>query len=160
MRDGAFPAMLLSLMLGLTLAFAARRTVAIACLLLAAAALATSLFALPLEWRGAMAIGCWSETVLLAILVFSGRPLPAPLAAVAATIAGCFVGAVASQLARPFVIVEALLCTLILLPAAWLVRRRWSIAVKVLASWLLAVAVLAGGTTIATGPTAGSDHLD
>jgi hypothetical protein len=58
--------------------------------------------------------------------------------------AGIWAGAVTALSGPRSNLVKTLPCVLALLPAAFIIRRRAPIVVKVVASWLVAVAVLAG----------------
>lgn len=56
---------------------------------------------------------------------------------------------------------RALPCVLVVLPAAWVVGRRQRIAIKVLSSWLIAVAVLAATLQfLPMTPGYLPDHMD
>lgn len=159
MREDILPAALLCAMLGLLLGRVSWRTAALAGLALAATAGAVSPFAVPLEWRGAVVIGGWIETMLLAIGVYRAGPVGRWPAIIAALAAGLFVGATTSLAGRAGILVEALPWVLVWIPSGWLIARGWTIAVKVLASWLLAVALLSAGVVLVQ-PKAGGDHLD
>jgi len=84
---------------------------------------------------------------LLAIASAATVHLPkglGPRAALALSInAGFWSGAVIALAGSQLDLLKALPCAFVLLPAAWLVSRRAPIAVKVVASWLIAVAILA-----------------
>jgi glucan phosphoethanolaminetransferase (alkaline phosphatase superfamily) len=57
--------------------------------------------------------------------------------------AGVWSGAVVALAGSRLDLLKALPCVLVFLPAAWIVGRRAPIVVKVVSSWLIAVAVLA-----------------
>ena len=160
MRDGALPAIALCLIFGMMLAYVAPRTALAASLLAAAVAVVESAIVIPVEWRSAIVIGCWSATMLFAISVYAARPLPAWAAGCSAVIAGLLVGLITDQIGRPGVLAIALPCLLIQFPARWLVSVRRAIFLKVLTSWIVAVALLSIGLTVSAGVNSGSDHLD
>lgn len=90
--------------------------------------------------------GCWVSLIIAALSVFwprysQERIIPAFLfCAVAGLSAGLVVGQPSGG-ALPVAIATVLLLAL---PAAICVRRGWAIAPRILTSWLLAVALLAG----------------
>lgn len=74
---------------------------------------------------------------------------------------GIWTGAVISVAGRKADLLAALPCTLTLLPGAWAVRRGSPIAVKVVSSWLLAVAILAATLQfLPVTPGYLPDHMD
>lgn len=98
---------------------------------------------LPTRWTDAVFLGCWSSTVINSTSVLVGRPLGRNVAVMLAANSGMWVGAVIAVAGRKADLLWALPCTLTLLPASWVARRGGSIAVKVVSSWLIAIAVLA-----------------
>lgn len=119
------------LALGLTLARAPRRA-----WLPSAIALPASMFVrLPEAWREGMMLGCWMTVIATAASVYliSG---PGFFGAVALSLlAGVSVELVGSPI--------DLLWLGIVWPAAWVARQRASVALSVVASWVIAVAALA-----------------
>jgi hypothetical protein len=75
--------------------------------------------------------------------------------------AGLWVGAIIAVAGTRMDLAKALPLVLICLPAAWLIGRRLQIAIKVVASWLIAVSLL-GAALPATTPTPGyaGDHME
>ena len=75
--------------------------------------------------------------------------------------AGFWAAAVISLSGEPFDVVKALPAVLLILPAAWLVARGASIAVKVASSWLIAIAILAATLPfLPVTPGYMPDHLE
>lgn len=160
MRDGALPAVVLCLALGLLLAHAPRRRWLFALLAVSASALPASAFAYPPAWQAPILVACWVVTLLFIAGVLVARPLPFPLALALAAAAGLLTGLLTGEAGRPEVLAAALPCLLVRVPAAVLLARRRGIVLKVLASWLGAVAILSAELTLATGASVGADHLD
>lgn len=158
MRGGVLPAALLCFALGMVLAFAPGRTVVPALVLLCASAVATSLFAPSRQWLEVAFLGCWLSVILLSTLVHWPREVPHWLALAAAADAGSWAGMVIAQEGRPTDLILALPCVLAALPARWLIGRGWGIALKVICSWLLAVALLASLLPTASTPGYMPDH--
>lgn len=160
MRGGALPAALLFAALGLLLAFAPRRAILPAILLASAAALAAG-FA-PLHGRAVEIafVGCWASVILIAAGVHLPRGVPGWVALAAALDAGLWAGAVIAGEGMRSDLARAIPVALICLPASLAVTRGWQIAVKIVASWLVAIALLAA--LLPTTPTPGykPDHMD
>lgn len=159
MRGAALPAALLCAALGLLLAFAPRRGVVGAVLALMAAALAASFVPVPERWVEAAFIGCWASVILLAASVHLPR-VPAPLAWAAAIDAGLWAGFIIAAEGARADLARALPAVLIVLPARWMAGRGWRIPVKVVASWLIAVSLLAALLPTAATPGYVPDHMD
>lgn len=160
MRDGALPAIALFLALGMMLAYAADRTWLAAAIAALLAAVGASAVVLPLEWQAYVVIACWSGTLLCAIAIYAARPIPRSAAILTAVFAGLATGALTGETGRPGVLALALPCLLVRFPAVWLVRQRRAVVLKVLTSWIVAVAILSTGLTVAAGVNAGADHLE
>lgn len=160
MRGAALPAALLCAALGLLLAFAPRRAVLAALALAAAVAAIASL--LPVRDRAVEIafLGCWASVILLAAAVHLPRGVPLWLALAAAVDAGVWCGAVIAGEGARLDLLRALPALLIVLPAGWCVGRGWAIPVKVVASWLIAVALLAALLPTAATPGYAPDHMD
>ncbi len=160
MRGGALPPALLCAALGLALAFAPRRALP-ACLAgLALAALAASFLPLDEAWIEAVFLGCWASVVLAAASVHLPGGLGGRTALVLSVNTGFWAGAVVAAAGGRADLLKALPLALLCFPAAWLVARGRGVVVKVVASWLIAVAVLAA--TLPLVATAGyePDHMD
>ncbi len=86
---------------------------------------------------------CWISVIATAASVHLGRGLKAWAAVALSFNAGVWASAVVSVSGSRLDLLNALPCVLILLPASWVVARNASIPVKVVSSWVIAVAVLA-----------------
>ena len=135
------------------------RTLAVAILLLCGAAWLA--LALPIDGRGVEVAfaGCWISIILLAAAVHL-RPVPPWLAFAAALDAGLWAGAVIKAEGTGTQLLEALPCVLIALPAHLVRQRGWGIAIKVVSSWLIAVALLAALLPTTVTPGYVPDHMD
>ena len=74
--------------------------------------------------------------------------------------AGVWSGLLIGRAGRPLDLAIAAPALLLLLPATWLVQRRWTIALKVAASWLIAIAVLASVLPLIPTPGYAPDHMN
>jgi len=143
MRGGVVPPALLFLALGLALAFSPRRAWGPSLLALFVALGAGAFVRVPQTWLEDVFFGCWISVIVTAASVHLGRGLK-PWAAVALSLnAAVWASVVVSLSGSKLDLLKALPCVLILLPAAWVVSRYASIPVKVVSSWVIAVAVLA-----------------
>jgi hypothetical protein len=130
--------------LGLALAFSPRRAWVPNIALLAVGATAIAFAGVPQGWVEGIFVGCWISIVATAAAVHAPAGLSVPAAVALSVNAGIWVGAVSALSGPGFNLVKTLPCVLALLPAASIIARRAPIVVKVVASWLVAVAVLAG----------------
>lgn len=161
MTDQVTPAMTLCAMLGLLLGWTPWRIAAAAVLTLALTAAGVAAFAVPLEWRSAVAIGCWVGAAAIVIAVYFELRLGWWSALVAAAAAGLLVAAATSLAGRAMVLAETLPWVLLCGPAALLRWRGWTLATKVVASWAMAIAVLSTGVAVVRPEAAAAgDHLD
>jgi hypothetical protein len=136
------PAMLCAV-LGLALAFAPRRAwgPSVATLVVTAAALA--FLPLPHGWLEGVFVGCWISVSATAASVHLPRGLSLWGAVSLSLNAGVWAGSVVALAGSPLDLFKATPCVLAFLPAAWMVAKRFPIIVKILSSWLIAVAILA-----------------
>ncbi|HEY2593920.1 MAG TPA: hypothetical protein VGK33_08470, partial [Chloroflexota bacterium] len=98
---------------------------------------------LPSHWLEVAFMGCWLSVMVSAASVHVPRALTVWTSRALAVNGGLWCGAVIALAGSPRDLAVALPCTLIAIPAAWLVHWRMPIAIKVISSWLIAVALLA-----------------
>ena len=159
MRGGALPAALLCLALGLMLAFAPHRVRLPALALLGLGAVAAATTPLPRDWVEVSFLGCWATVILSALLVHLPRGVPAWLAVPVALAAGLSAGAVIAQEGTWLDLCLAFPCAIAVVPAIWLRDRGWGVAIKVVGSWLIAVALLAALLPTVSTPGYAADHM-
>ncbi|THD63901.1 hypothetical protein [Phenylobacterium sp.] len=155
------PPALLAASLGFALAFVPKKAVAPSIVVFAGIAAAVSLVRTDPGWTDAIFYACWASVIVTALAVHLPKEPPPPAVLVLAANAGLWSGAVIAAAGAPFDLVKSLPFVLICLPASWLIARRLGIAVKVVASWLIAVSVLAAALPTLT-PTPGyvGDHME
>lgn len=160
MRGGVMPPALLFAALAFALAFAPRRVLlpGLAALVLVAAAIHA--LPIPKAWTEAVFVGCWLSVIGTAAMVHLRAGAGPRLAFALAVNAGAWAGATVAVSGVGLDLLKAFAVLVLLVPARWLVAHRGGIAVKVVASWLVAVAILAA--TLATMPTPGyvPDHME
>lgn len=159
MRGGVLPPALLFAALAFMLPFASRRALLPALGVAAAAAIAVVNLPIPKPWTDAIFIGCWVSVIVTAALVHLGRAPGRGVAMPLALNAGAWAGGTVAVAGASSDLFKALPVLLLAVPGQWLVAQGRGIAVKVVASWLIAIAVLAA--TLATTPTPGyvQDHM-
>jgi len=161
MRGGALPPALLCAALGLALAFAPRRTWMPSLAALAATAAVVALMSIPAGWREIAFLGCWISVIACAASVHLPHALRMRAAIALSLNSGLWSGATIAVAGSHIDLLKALPCALVLLPASWLVDRRVPIAIKVVSSWLIAIAVLAATLQfLSVTPGYLPDHLE
>jgi hypothetical protein len=160
-RGGALPPALLYASVGLALAFAPPRAWLPSVFTMTAATCALAAFSIPRDLLEGVFLGCWVSVAATAATVHLPRGLTARSAVALSLNAGVWSGAEVALAGSRFDIVEAFVCILLLIPGSFVVRQRAPIIVKVVASWLIAVAVLAATLQfLPVTPGYLPDHLD
>lgn len=161
MRGGAFPPALLCAALGLGLASAEAKAVLEGFVVLGVTSCATALAPLPATWSRFVFLGCWVSVLACATTVYRARTLKAWGALALALNAGVWTGAMIALGPSKVEVFEALPFSLCAWPAAWARQRGGGIILKVLASWLVAVSVLAATLEfLPVTPGYLPDHVD
>jgi hypothetical protein len=142
-RGGVIPQALLFIALGLALTVAPRSAWAPSLLSLfgTLGALITAPF--PPEWLEGVFMGCWTSAIATAASVYFNRRLPLVAAIGLSINAGIWASAAVSLSGSQLDVLKALPCVLIFFPASWVAGRLSPIPIKVVSSWVIAVAVLA-----------------
>jgi hypothetical protein len=143
MRGGALPPALLCAALALGLAAAEGKAALLGLAVLIVTACAIALAPVSGTWSGGVFLGCWTSIIASAAIVHGPRALQDKEALALSLNAGIWTGAVIALAPSKVDLLEALPLALCAWPAAWARRRGQAIVLKVLASWLIAVAVLA-----------------
>ena len=160
MRGGTLPAALIFAALGFALAFAPRRIRTPA--LLAAAIAAAVLLLIPpgADYAEAVYFTCWACVIGAAASVHLPGGLPQPAAVALALACGAAAGAVIALAGNVPDLAAAAAAALVIVPASWLVGSGRGIAVKVVTSWLIAIALLAAALPLTPTPGYAPDHLE
>lgn len=161
MRGAALPATLLLAALGLALGGASWRTWLCSVIALGGTVVVLSQIRFAYSWIEIAFLGCWASTAASAASVYLPRS-PGMLAGIALSLnAGIWASAVVALAGAPLDLIAALPAVLLAIPAAWLTRRRASIAVKVACSWLIAITMLVAALPfLSTTPGYLPDHLE
>ncbi|MDB5444447.1 MAG: hypothetical protein JWP73_2823 [Phenylobacterium sp.] len=161
MRGGALPPALLAAALGLALAFARPRDRWIGVSFFAAIAIAASQGPWSRAWLDGVFLAGWAGVVAGAASVHLPPPIRRVVVLPLAMNAGVWAGGMIALAGAPVDLIKALPWVLLALPAARLAETRAAIALKVVASWLIAVAALAALLPfLPVTPGYLPDHLD
>ena len=160
MRGGTLPAALIFAALGFALSFAPRRVRVLA--LLAAAIAAAMLVVVPFGISQAEYVyfACWASVIGAAASVHLPGGLPARAAVVLSLACGAAAGAVIGLAGNMPDLATAASAALLIVPASWLVASGREIAVKVVSSWLIAIAMLAAALPLTPTPGYAPDHME
>jgi hypothetical protein len=158
--NAALPIALACAALGLALSLASRRVAWTGFACLALTALVAMLVPVPETLRFAAMTGLLITVVATAALMFFVSRLPTAGAVAAGINGGVWVGAVASVSANRGALLLALPLGLSFVLQRWLQSRGYAIVMKVLASWLIAIASLAILVSLSPTPGYAPDHMD
>ncbi|MFI4964118.1 MAG: hypothetical protein ACHP9T_02005 [Caulobacterales bacterium] len=155
------PPALLASALGFALAFTPRKAIAPAVGVFVVVAGAASRLRPDPAWADAIFYGCWASVIVTALCVHLPRGVGRWPALALGANAGVWCGLVIAVAGVPLDLAKSLPWVLICIPGALLIARRFQIAIKVVASWLIAVSLLAAALP-ATTPTPGyvGDHME
>jgi hypothetical protein len=161
LRGGALPPALVSAALGLALAFAPRRVWTLSLVTLTVTTTSFANSPVPQAWLDCVFLGCWVSVGASAATVHLPRGLSTCAAFGLSLNAGFWSGAVIALAGSRLDLLKALPCVLVLFPAALIISLRAPIVVKVVSSWLIAMAVLAATLQfLPVTPGYLQDHLD
>ncbi|MGI8931800.1 MAG: hypothetical protein ACR2FK_05420 [Sphingomicrobium sp.] len=159
MNGGILPLLILCATVGLTLSRTTRRVAWIAIAGLAASGLPMSLVPLPVASTGAVFAGLWLSVIAAAVLTYVPRRLTDRWALAVAINGGAWAGALASLSDMRLGLAAALMLGLIFIPGQWIASRSIDFAVKVAASWMIAIASLAMLVSFVPTPGYKPDHM-
>lgn len=160
MNGGIVPSLLLGATIGLMLSFATRRIALTAIAGMAATAALVAWSALPASLTTAIFVGIWSTIIVAAGITFAPPALVQRLAIPMAIAAGAGAGALASVSGRKSDLLLAVPAGLLFVPGVWLVARGYGIGVKIVASWMLAIAMLSMFVSLTPTPGYQRDHME
>ena len=159
MNGGLVPFLLLSATIGLMLAFVPRRS---ALLALAAFGVAALLgWAIPLGLSSQIVFtALWLSAIVAAILVFVPVARWSPAALPLCFNAGFWLGACAALTGNFGGLALGFLPALVAVPANWLTQPKFDIVLKVVASWMIAIASLSLFVSLIPTPGYKPDHME
>lgn len=160
MNGGILPLLLISATIGLALSFAGRRQAWIGAGAVASAALLTSLFPIAQSGSKIAFAGLWISMIITAAMVYLPRDWPTHWAIPVSAIGGGWAGAVASLSDRRWELVLALPLSLLFMLGRPIVSRGYGVAIKVAASWMIAIAALSLFVSMMPHPGYVPDHME
>jgi hypothetical protein len=147
--------------LGLALAFTPRSDWLRSVSALVVTTIAVAVSPVPRGCLDYVFLGCWLSIAASAATVHLRGGLSATVAFALSLNSGLWSGAVIALAGSHLDLLKALSCVLVIFPAALSVRLRIPIVVKVVSSWLIAMAVLAATLQfLPVTPGYMPDHLD
>ena len=158
--NGAMPPALLCLALGLALAFVPMRIAVGGAALLATVACGTWWIMPAATPPEPILISCLVSVIATAATTYLPRPLTIAPAVLFSLNAGGWAGASVAVAGTGVDLATAVPLVLVTALGAALVARGWGIAVKVAASWLIAIAALSAVLTLTPVPGYVPDHMD
>ena len=158
MNGAAGPAGSLLFAVALALSFADRRTIGSGLVIAMAGVILGALTGGQAGWASLVIAASWIGVILTALAVHLPRGVGTRLAWLLSTNAGLWCGLLAAQNGWP--VLAMLPLPLLALLGRWVVARGYGIALKVVASWLVAVAGLALALPLFTTPGNVPDHMD
>lgn len=150
---------LLGAALGLALSGPSRPAPWTALGLFATVAVLSSFVPIPADWRSHVATGAALSVTLSAACTYLPR-LPRYAGWALAANAGFWIGALVAGQDNGVLLALMLPWALLVIPANLLSQRRARLAVQVVASWLIAVSILAAALPLVTVPSYTSDHME
>ena len=159
MNAGVLPMLLLCATVGLLLSFGSQRIAWLGFAGMVASALSLSLPTLPAEVSKPVFIGAWVSIIVTATVTYLPPRLPSRWAIPLAINAGAWVGALASLSGRKRDLLLALPISLIFVVGRWVVARGLGLGVKVVASWMIAIATLSIFVSMTPTPGYEPDHM-
>ena len=161
MRGGVLPPALLFAALSLALGCAPRRAWAPSLIALLASLGVFAFVPVPSNWLEGVYLACWISVIATAACVYFVRGPGLRLTLALSLNAGVWASAVVCLSGSRSDLLKALPSVLILFPVSWVVGRRGSIPVKVVSSWIIAVAALAAALQLLpVTPGYLPDHLE
>jgi hypothetical protein len=147
MRGTVLPITLLCSALGLALGSTATwiGVVGIVVLICTAATVSVALTSVGIDpgWADGVYLACWITVAGSALSVYLPRPVGVFAVVVLALNAGIYGGWVSALTGSPQGLWEGLPGLVMLLPAGWMAQRNLRLPLKVVSSWLVAIAALA-----------------
>lgn len=159
MNAGFLPLAFLCAALGLALAKTPVKVAAMAIIALIVAS-SLSFAVIPVaRWETPAMLALWISAAITAGLAYLPRGMNGVWVFLASINSGLWVGAVAHSAGGGGGMAAAWLLVLLFLPAAWLLEKEMGVAVKIAASWIVAVSILAGMVAISPMPGYAPDHM-
>lgn len=160
MNGGFLPFVFLGLTLGMALTGAPLTTAARAWAAAMIVALGVSFAPIPRDWAIAVEVGLWITTVLTAATIYLPQPWTSRLVWPIAVNAGLWLGATAAVATTRPALLAAIPTSLIFLLISRLGLQKSQVAMKVAASWMIAIGSLTVIVSMVSTPGYKRDHME
>lgn len=160
MNGGIVPSLLLCATIGLLLSYASLRGAWLGFAGLVAISVLVALLGLPTGLMTAIFAGLWLTIILTAALTYLPRGKAARWASLLAAFGGIWVGGLASVSGRKSDLVLVLPVTLLWVAGRWIVARGHGLFIKIIASWMIAIASLSLFVSLTPTPGYTPDHME
>lgn len=159
MNSEALPTLLLGAALALMLSFATRRATIIG--LGACAVAAVIVFLVPLGQPSPLVfVGLWLSVIVTAGTAYLPTSRWVNLTVLLSSNGGFWIGAYAGTTGPARNLVAGLVVALAVIPGKWLLARKFDMIIKVIASWLIAIAALSMFVSLMPTPGYKPDHME
>ncbi|MEO6579625.1 MAG: hypothetical protein ABIN83_00550 [Sphingomicrobium sp.] len=160
MNGGILPILMICATVGLALSLVDRRDAFLGITAIVLSAVLVSIFKIAPGASKIVFAGLFLSTIFTAILIYLPRSWPHHWALPVTVNAGGWAGALASLSGMHTALWLALPLCLICLPGRWIEQRGLGIAVKVAASWMIAISSLALFVSMMPHPGYVPDHME
>lgn len=160
MNAGFLPLALLCAALGLALAKTPINVAAIAILALIFSSLLSFAVIPSAHWEAPATLALWISAAITAGLAYVPRGINRFWVFLASINSGLWVGVAAHSAGGGGGMAAAWLLALLILPSAWLLEKKLGVAIKVAASWIVAISILAFMVAISPVPGYAPDHME
>ena len=160
MNAGFLPLALLCAALGLALAKTPVKTAMLGVALLVVTSLLSFAVIPAVSWQAPAMLALWISAAVTAGLAYLPRGIAGVWAYLASINVGLWTGVVAHSAGGGSGMASAWPFALLFLPAAWLLQKQLGAAIKVAASWVFAVSILAAMVVISPVPGYAPDHME
>ena len=160
MNGGIIPALLLCATIALMLSFTTGRVAWFSVAGMTATTAVLAQIALPQSLAAAIFVGVWATIIVAAALTYFPPAVAQRWALPLAVVAGAGIGALASISGRKGDLLLALPASLLFVPGRWIVARGYGLGIKIVASWMIAIALLSTFVSLTPTPGYEPDHME
>ena len=160
MNGGIVPSLLVCATMALLLSFTSGRLAWLAVAAMAVAATAIAMIGLPQNSTTIVFAGVWMTIIAAAAVTYLPTSNAQRWALPLAVAAGAGVGSLASLSGRKSDLLLALPFSLFFIPGRWVVARGYGLAHKIIASWMIAIALLSAFVSMTPTPGYQPDHME
>lgn len=159
MNSGLLPQMLISATIALMLSLVSWRIAIVSGVVFVMASVAMLFVPLSPQFADAALIGLWLTMIVTALMVYLPTAHWTRLALPMSLNAGIWTGACAVLAGHHGGLLLGLLPLFILIPARLIVARNFTMIIKVVASWMIAIATLSAFVSLVPTPGYKPDHM-